>query len=144
MDLSGKTVLVVENNAHMRLVFSEVLGAFQIGTVLEAQDALGAYLLLATEKIDLILLDFFLDAGDGTELIALLRADPSCLNHNTPVLVVTAMPQHDRVKSAVAQGACRVMAKPVEPRALYHHIIDMLEDQEQGWAWSERRIAGAA
>ncbi|MHA1524708.1 MAG: response regulator [Alphaproteobacteria bacterium] len=144
MDLSGKSVLVVENNAHMRLVFSEILAAFQVGTVVEAQDVLGAYLLLASEKIDLILLDFFLDAGEGTELITLLRSDTWCLNQNTPVLVVTAKPRHGSVTIALEQGACAVMAKPVEPRVLYHHIVGALSDPNWGENWSQLQIAGAA
>jgi len=144
MDLSRKKVLVVENNAHMRRVFSEILTAFEVGTILEASDALGAFLLLASEEIDLVILDFFLDSSDGTELLTLVRNDPASPNAATPVLIVTALPQHDRVRSAIRQGVCAVMAKPIEPRALYRHIAEALQDPQQSRQWTEKLLAGAA
>jgi len=73
--LSELKILVVENNAHMRAILVTVLRAFGAQRILEADGPLGGFSLIATEDIDLVLLDFFLGDHDGYDIVELLRGE---------------------------------------------------------------------
>jgi len=53
-DLANLKILVVENNKHMRNVVVELLRALGTNQILEAEDPLGGFSLIATEDIDLV------------------------------------------------------------------------------------------
>jgi len=125
-DLSELDILVVENNAHMRKVLVALLNAFGVRRVLEAEDSLGGFSLIATEDIDLVLLDFFLGNHDGYDIIELLRGEKPCPNHNVPIIIVTAAPLHPRVILAKQIGADAVLGKPLMPIELYESIAQVL------------------
>jgi len=129
-DLSELDILVVENNAHMRKVLVALLGAFGVRRILEAEDSLGGFSLVATEDIDLVLLDFILGDHDGYDIVELLRGEKPCPNHNVPIIIVTAAPLHPRVLSAVHIGADAVLGKPLMPIELYESIVEVLDARE--------------
>lgn len=129
-DLSRSSILVVENNAHMRSVVVAILRAFGVGRILEADSALGGFALVATESVDLVLLDFFLGAHDGHDIVELLRGEKPCPNHDVPIIMVTAAPQHPRVRSAMRIGADAVLGKPLTPVELYDTIASVLAARE--------------
>lgn len=131
-DLSRLDILVVENNAHMRNVLVALLNAFGVRRVLEADDSLGGFSLIATEEIDLVLLDFFLGDHDGHDIVELLRGEKPCPNHDVPIIIVTAAPHHARVLSAKAIGADAILGKPLTPVELYECINGVLGAREAG------------
>lgn len=130
-DLSVLNILVVENNKHMRSVIVELLRALGTKQILEAEDPLGGFSLIATEDIDLVLLDFFLGEHDGYDIIALLRGEKPCPNHNVPIIIMTAAPTHDRVLEAKSVGADAILGKPLAPQELYE-IIDQVLSKREG------------
>ncbi len=131
-DFSKLDILVVENNAHMRKVLVTMLSAFGAGRVLEADDSLGGFSLIATEEIDLVLLDFFLGDHDGHDIVELLRGEKPCPNHDVPVIIVTAAPLHPRVLSAKAIGADAILGKPLMPVELYECMVAVLGARAAG------------
>lgn len=137
-DLSKLSVLVVENNAHMRNVLVSILNAFGVGRILEADGSFGGFSLIATEDIDLVLLDFFLGDHDGHDIVTLLRGEKPCPNHNVPIIIVTAAPLHPRVKSAKVIGADAILGKPLTPVELYEMIVDVLQVREADLGAGER------
>ncbi len=132
LDLSELDILVVENNAHMRKVLVALLEAFGVRRVLEAEDSLGGFSLIATEDIDLVLLDFFLGDHDGYDIVELLRGEKPCPNHNVPIIIVTAAPLHPRVLLARQIGADAILGKPLMPVELYESIANVLDARKIG------------
>ncbi|VAW12740.1 hypothetical protein MNBD_ALPHA09-415 [hydrothermal vent metagenome] len=131
-DFSKLDILVVENNAHMRKVLVAILDAFGVERVLEAENSLGGFSLIATEEIDLVLLDFFLGDHDGHDIVELLRGEKPCPNHDVPIIIVTAAPLHPRVLSAKAIGADAILGKPLMPVELYECMVAVLEARAAG------------
>ncbi len=130
-DLSALDILVVENNKHMRNVAVELLRALGVNRILEAEDPLGGFSLIATEEIELVLLGFFLGEHDGYDIVELLRGEKPCQNHNIPIIIMTAAPTHERVQEAKSIGADAILGKPFAPQELYEIIDRVLTKREE-------------
>lgn len=82
-----------------------------------------ALLQLQREPFDLALLDVRLPDGNGVEILRQMRADGLVL----PVVMITADPQVDDVKSAMRLGAFDYLSKPVNLDELQITIANALE-----------------
>jgi nitrogen regulation protein NR(I) len=107
---SGRSVLIVEDEANMRRVLSALLERDGFRT-LEAPDGAAALELLARESVDAVLTDLRMPKMNGLELLeAVRRTHPEI-----PVVMLTA---HGTVGSAVEalkQGAFDYLTKPFDP-----------------------------
>ena len=72
--------------------------------------------LARAEQLDLILLDLHLPDMPGREILRQLRNDSARLA--VPIVVVTADVSPVLRASVMADGACDVLIKPLDPRAL--------------------------
>ncbi len=84
--------------------------------VLTADDALQGLDLIATEKIDLALLDVMMPEMDGFELLANVRRDPALMD--LPVIMLTAKAQDRDVMEGWQSGADLYLTKPFNPMEL--------------------------
>lgn len=115
------TILIVEDNADMRELFSTVLtdsGYRCLGAV-DGQDALE---IMDREYIDLIVADVMMPNMDGYELLRALRDTRSEL----PVLLVTAKDQFDDMQRGFRLGADDYMVKPINVRELVLRVEALL------------------
>jgi DNA-binding response OmpR family regulator len=105
---TGKTVLVVDDDASLRLLcrVNLELDGYR---VLEADSVAGARDVLAQEAVDAILLDFHLGDGDGRELIESLEGD------RPPVAFFTGSARIDAELRALVED---VLPKPFTLEAL--------------------------
>ncbi len=120
------SVLIVENNRQMRQIIRQILIAFRVPTILEAKSVSKARRIINHARIDLVILDFFLDTLDGADFTRAVRWDPRCINRTVPILLLTAMPNHRRVLKMRDAGVNDILAKPIAPRALYAHMHTVL------------------
>jgi putative two-component system response regulator len=116
LDLSGgalerPTILVVEDEPHIREVLSGLLGAlgYRLLMAASAEQALDA---LSVVSPDLVLTDVHLGAMSGIELCARLKADPRY--ELTPVVILTAVGDLEARVAGLAAGADDFFTKPVE------------------------------
>lgn len=128
IDFTQLRILVVENNRHVRRLFREMLLAYGVRTILESNNALDAYSQMLTRQVDIIILDFFLGKMDGGDFARMLRQDAACINRMTPILLVTGLPEHNRIAKARDGGVDEILAKPVSPRQLYTRIHAMISN----------------
>jgi two-component system response regulator GlrR len=105
---TGKTVLVVDDDASLRLLCRVNL-ELDGYTVLEATGVGQAKEMLAVGGIDAMLLDLHLGDGDGRDLLACLGAE------RPPVALFTGSGQIDPALHEVADA---VLSKPFEIRLL--------------------------
>lgn len=104
------TILVVEDDAHIRDVLSGLLGTlgYRMLMAASAEQALDA---LNVVSPDLVLTDVHLGAMSGIELCARLKADPRY--ELMPVVILTAVGDLEARVAGLAAGADDFFTKPV-------------------------------
>jgi len=105
------TILVVEDDAHIREILSGLLGTlgYRLMMAASAEQALEA---LNVVSPDLVLTDVHLGAMSGIELCARLKADPRY--ELMPVVILTSVNDLQARVAGLAAGADDFFTKPVE------------------------------
>jgi CheY-like chemotaxis protein len=123
-DLSGVSVLIVEDNDDARKLIAAILrrsGA----TVVAAENVATALQLLNVRTPDIIISDIEMPGEDGYSLIRKVRGKESAFRR-VPAIALTAYTRGvDRVR-ALAAGFQTHMAKPVEPAELVAVVRSLL------------------
>lgn len=119
----ARRILIVEDDALNRMLFSEVLegDGFVVELVADEREALAA---AAAFQADLIIMDIHLPNISGLRLIRMLKRDRTLAA--IPVLAVTGYVgrgEEGRVRKAGADG---YLAKPVSIRPLLAAVAELL------------------
>jgi len=117
-DLSALTVLVVDDNRHMRALIRGMLRAFTVTEVLEATGSEQAEGLLYGTGIDIVILDQLIKPIDGVSFTRQLRQATDNPNRMIPIVMMTAHATREMVITARDAGVTEFMAKPVAPKPL--------------------------
>jgi two-component system KDP operon response regulator KdpE len=126
--MGGHVVLVVEdeepNRALLRAVMARATDERLRGvTLLEAPDLATARSILATNHVDLVLLDVRLPDGNGLSLII---DDPDRQASTPPFVVLSASVLPTERATAMSMGAVGFLAKPYRPAELLEAVADLL------------------
>jgi class 3 adenylate cyclase len=129
------TLLVVDDDEMNRDLLLRRLER-QGHTVLVAENGRCALERLETTKVDLILLDIVMPELDGLQTLERLKA--SEIQRHTPVIMLSALDEIDRVVRCIEVGADDYLSKPYNPVLLKARINACLEkkrlrDQEQAY-----------
>jgi len=119
--------LIVEDNAHMRMLLRELLGAAGIRDIFEAPNGAAAIALLRERKCDLVLCDLAMEPMDGIALTRHLRTHENSPNPFVPIIMVSGHTGKQRVEEARDAGVTEFLAKPVTARNLYARIAGIVE-----------------
>jgi DNA-binding response OmpR family regulator len=121
VERSAKTILICEDDQHLRQLIRVVIGeGFQF---VEAHDGDEAVELALALRPQLIILDLMLPKRSGSEVLAAIR--PELSPDETHVIVVSAWPDADA--AALEAGADGFLPKPFEPdelEAIVNHVLD--------------------
>ncbi len=122
-EVSGKRVLVVDDNAAARQVYSRLLESlsFKTSMVSSAKEALE---LLKSESFDAVLMDWRMPELDGIEATRLIRAELS--QQNLAIILMTAHGREDLVEASVAAGANSYLEKPIKPSMLLETVQEAI------------------
>jgi DNA-binding response OmpR family regulator len=115
------TVLAVDDSRSVRALVRKAFASEAI-EVVQAEDGQVALDLLATTKVDVILLDVTMPRMDGITCLRALRAR----GDQTPVIMLTSESNSDVVASAHALGIADYMIKPFEAEALKAMVCGLL------------------
>ncbi len=88
------------------------------GTVSEARQ------LMASQSMDLAIVDWMLPGGSGLEFVRTLRKDP--LYNSLPVVMLTARTEEHDITAGLDAGADDYVTKPFSPRELHSRIKALL------------------
>ena len=122
--MSGQTILIVENEAHIRRVLEYNLKLDGFEVYLAEDGATG--LKLAHEKNpDVILLDWLMPVINGLQVLTELKADSN--TEHIPVFMLTAKSMISDVTQAIEMGADDYITKPFNPIQLGKTIREKLE-----------------
>jgi class 3 adenylate cyclase len=116
------TILVVDDLPQNVRLLEAVLGprGYAIAAATSGREALER---VASEPIDLVLLDIVMPEMDGYEVCRALRADPS--TSFLPVVMITASGEQEKV-AAIEAGADDFIAKPFDQAELLARVGSLL------------------
>lgn len=118
--LSGKKVLIVDDNASSRRIISSYLKEWNMEAV-AADGAETALRRLDENHFDLCLFDLYMPGCDGLALAG--RLHPPRDGSPAPIILLTSGQRDEMGKQASAAGIAAVLDKPVRQAALHHAIL---------------------
>ena len=124
MDEQGKQLLIVDDDPGTRELLTRYLNeqGYSVEAVADGV-AMDGY--LATQSVDLIILDLMLPGEDGLAIARRLR-----MNGNIPIIILSARGEEvDRI-IGLEVGADDYLPKPFNPREQLAHIRDVLRRRQ--------------
>jgi DNA-binding response OmpR family regulator len=128
-------VLVVDDQLDIVEVITEMLGRNIDCRLAKAAGFSEALHIIESEPVDLLIVDLNLPDGDGSELLAALKARQPLAS----AIVVTGAPTVDTAISALRHGAVDFMSKPLMPDDFVHRVRSALHRNAQR-VKSENRV----
>jgi adenylate cyclase len=122
--LKGKTVMVVDDTAVMRMLAADILGSVGV-TIVEADSGEQAIQRAKLSVVDAFLLDVRMGDMNGIELCRTLRAMDAY--RTAPIIFVTAMDQREVLQWALEAGADDFIQKPLHAMVLRRRLANLLQ-----------------
>ena len=116
-------VLVIDDDATMRVLVSETLGPDGV-EVVEAHDGPAGLAALHARTPDLVLLDVQMPGVDGFTVCEEIRALPACAD--LPVVMMTGLEDVESIRRAYEVGATDFVTKPLQWLILAHRVRYLL------------------
>ncbi|HAT32127.1 MAG TPA: histidine kinase [Janthinobacterium sp.] len=124
-DLSGLTLLVVDDDADARELIERILSDCH-ASVRTAASAVEALRLFERERPDLLLSDIGMPDIDGFELLAMVRALGPARGGALPAIALTAFARSEDRQRALERGFLAHVSKPVEPAQLIATVAGLV------------------
>lgn len=110
---SDLSVIVVDDNEHMRRLLRGILQALGVSELREADNGMTALNECKLFVPDVIITDMVMNPIDGLEFTRLLREDITHPSTCVPVLMITGHAEKSYVENARDAGVTEFLAKPV-------------------------------
>ncbi len=123
-NLSGVSVLVVDDAAPIRAIVAGMLEALGCNSVAEAANGQEALCVLAAQPVNIIISDWHMPVMDGLELLKAVRADSRL--GKLPFLMVSSESDKASVKQAILAGVSDYILKPVSTSKLSSKLARLL------------------
>lgn len=120
LDLSGKNILLVEDNQINQIVVSEFLG-FAKATVVIANTGIEALTLFGENRFDAILMDIQLPELDGYETTKRIRGIEG--GGSIPIIGISAGVSEKEIAKALSYGMDDFLPKPLNPDVMIKTLI---------------------
>lgn len=114
----GKTILVVDDAAFMRMMIKEILTKNGYQVVGEADNGLNAIDKYEELKPDLVTMDITMPEMDGITAVKEIRKK----NPNAKIIMCSAMGQQAMVIDAIQAGARDFIVKPFQPERVLEAV----------------------
>lgn len=122
-DLTGKTVLIVEDDMVNRMILKKML-KYSHATLIEAIDGKEAIRQFKHIQPDLILMDIQMPNMDGMEACQIIRDT----GYTQPIIACTANVMKQEVESYLNNGFDDCVSKPIEVNMLQSAILNSIHD----------------
>jgi CheY-like chemotaxis protein len=124
--LATKRILIIEDEANLRIVVGTCLETLGGWEVLQAASGKEGLFLAQRERPDAILLDVMMPDMDGITVLQNLLANPEL--QSIPVVFLTAKVELTEPRKFLSLGAKGAIAKPFNPLTLHHQLTTVI-----GW-----------
>jgi signal transduction histidine kinase len=124
-DVAGVRVLIVDNDADCRGLFTEILarGRADVTAVETVREALSV---ARSARPDVIVCDIAMPGDDGFALIREVRSWPLDRGGAVPALALTAYARPEDRDATLAAGFQSYLSKPVEPQSLLEAVARLV------------------
>ena len=126
--LSQFSVMIVDDNRHMRALVFSILRAFGIQRIKEMADGESALREVEAIEPDLVITDWNMEPMDGLSLVKSVRSASSDAVRYVPILMLTGHAETEKVKAARDSGVHEFMVKPVAAKDLYTRMLMIAEN----------------
>ncbi|MCW8916231.1 MAG: response regulator [Magnetovibrio sp.] len=126
-DLRELSVLIIDDNQHMRYLVRQLLFAFGIKKTFEAEDGATALQALQNFEADLAICDWHMAPLDGIEFTRMTRRSDDTANPFLPIIMLTGHTELHRVEEARDAGVDEFLSKPISASKLYSRIVKIIE-----------------
>jgi CheY-like chemotaxis protein len=142
VNLSGRTILVVDDVRFTRATLVRMLAALGGPTVIEAEDGRVAldHLKALGRRADCVISDLDMPHVDGIDLLQAIRVGTGAIPHTLPVVVLTGHTEFERLGPALLLDLDAFLTKPVSKASLERCLGALLAGPPEA---QERRIAPA-
>ena len=121
------TVLVVDDNRHMRELACSLLRGIGFRQAREAGNVETAWDLVRQHQPDIVLVDFDMPSLAGPVLIERIRRAPDSPAHDMAVILMTAFSDRARVVASRDAGASEILAKPISIQSLLDRLVAVID-----------------
>jgi two-component system chemotaxis response regulator CheY len=122
-NLSGKSILVTDDSAIMRMFLVMNLKRMVKVNITEAVNGLDALVKLKSGKYDLLLTDMNMPEMDGAQLVRHVRLG---LKSDMPIVIITTKGEARDRELGMSLGANGYLTKPVNPAELIKTVLKYL------------------
>jgi CheY-like chemotaxis protein len=119
LPLSGKSILVVDDDKGILEIYQEVL-ADAGADVVTATDGLAALELITKSRFDVIITDLHMPRIDGLQLVSFIKSQE--LNAKSLVVMISGMIPPATMERLVMLGVVDILMKPLLPDQLTSHL----------------------
>lgn len=120
--LNSLTILLVDDNQHMRAIAAAILQSIGCRSIIEVTDGSAALEVLRERPCDLAIVDFNMFPMDGVEFTRLVRNSTDSANPYLPIIMMTGHSEKSRVVEARDAGVTEFVVKPITAKAVIDRI----------------------
>jgi two-component system chemotaxis response regulator CheY len=119
-------ILLVDDQPLIRKIVRDILAQLGYMNVEEAENGQDALVKLRMKKFDLIFLDWNMPIMQGIDVLRELRKMPAY--KDTPVIMLTAEAEKEKVITAIQEGVTNYIVKPFKPATLKEKLAESWKD----------------
>jgi two-component system chemotaxis response regulator CheY len=118
--------LVVDDNAHMRILLRSLLQAQGLTQVYEATDGATGFAALRDRRPDFVMTDLSMTPVDGIEFTRRVRLGEDSPNPYIPIIMVTGHTERLKVEAARDAGVTEFLAKPITAQSILLRLTEIV------------------
>jgi two-component system chemotaxis response regulator CheY len=119
-------ILLVDDQPLIRKIVRDILAQLGYMNVEDAENGQDALEKLKAKKFDLIFLDWNMPVMQGIDVLRELRKMPAY--KDTPVIMLTAEAEKEKVLTAIQEGVTNYIVKPFKPATLKEKLAESWKD----------------
>lgn len=118
-----KTILIVDDQAGIRILLNEVFKKEGLRTLMAANGK-EAFQQMEAHQPEIVLLDMRIPGMDGMEILKRLKE----MQHNVKVIMMTAYGELDLIEESFHNGAASYFTKPFDVFEVRDAVMQLLKD----------------
>ncbi len=126
MSLGDLCFLVADDNDFIRRLLRRVFASLGVGNVIEATDGGSGYDAYENGQVDVVFTDWVMEPLDGLSLIRDIRNKPDSPDRYTPIIMVTAYTERERIEQARDAGVNEILAKPFTIKGIVSRLESVI------------------